>query len=130
MENYWVPSVVESALFGTEIADEFYEVNIGGDIALMHGVMKHWFDLEEQNEGSAINHEFVNEHVNNYDDLKENVQSQSWDEIVQSSGIGKEQIIELSNSLAKAKTGVMVWALGLTMHKHATDNISQVSNLA
>ena len=130
MENYWVPSVVESALFGTEIADEFYEVNIGGDIALMHGVMKHWFDLEEQNEGSAVNHEFVNEHVNNYEDLKANVQSQSWDEIVQSSGVDKEQIIELSNSLAKAKTGVMVWALGLTMHKHATDNISQVSNLA
>lgn len=130
MENYWVPSVVESALFGTEIADEFYEVNIGGDIALMHGVMKHWFDLEEQNEGSAVNHEFVNEHVNNYEDLKENVQSQTWDEIVQSSGVEKESIIELSNSLAKAKTGVMVWALGLTMHKHATDNISQVSNLA
>lgn len=130
MENYWVPSVVESALFGTEIADEFYEVNIGGDIALMHGVMKHWFDLEEQNEGSAINHEFVNEHVNNYEDLKKNVQAQGWDEIVKSSGIDKERIIELSNSLAKAKTGVMVWALGLTMHKHATDNISQVSNLA
>ena len=130
MENYWVPSVVESALFGTELADEFYEVNIGGDIALMHGVMKHWFDLEEQNEGAAINHEFVNEHVNHYEDLKENVQSQSWDEIVQSSGIDKERIIELSNSLAEAKTGVMVWALGLTMHKHATDNISQVSNLA
>lgn len=130
MENYWVPSVVESALFGTELADEFYEVNIGGDIALMHGVMKHWFDLEEQNEGSAVNHEFVNEHVNNYEELKENVQSQSWDEIIKSSGIDKERIIELSNSLAKAKTGVMVWALGLTMHKHATDNISQVSNLA
>ncbi len=130
MENYWVPSVVESALFGTELADEFYEVNIGGDIALMHGVMKHWFDLEEQNEGSAVNHEFVNEHVNNYEELKENVQSQSWEEIIKSSGIDKERIIELSNSLAKAKTGVMVWALGLTMHKHATDNISQVSNLA
>ncbi len=47
MENYWVPSVTESALFGTKIADDFYEVNIGGDIAMMHGVMKHWFKMEE-----------------------------------------------------------------------------------
>lgn len=130
MENYWVPSVVESALFGTEIADEFYEVNIGGDIALMHGVMKHWFDLEAQNPGAAINHEFVKEHVNNYEEMKENAISQSWDEIVDSSGVSKESIIELANTLAKAKNGVMVWALGLTMHKHATDNISQVANLA
>src|SRR5699024_12222481 len=42
----------------------------------------------------------------------------------------KERIIELSNMLAQSKNGVMVWALGLTMHKHATDNISQVANLA
>src|SRR5699024_8316781 len=105
-------------------------VNMGGDIALMHGVMKHWFDLEAEIPGSAINHEFVKEHVNNYEDLKANVQAQSWDEIVASSGISKERIIELSNILAKSKNGVMVWALGLTMHKHATDNISQVCNLA
>src|SRR5699024_8370711 len=104
--------------------------NIGGDIALMHGVMKHWFDLEAKRPGSAINHEFVKEHVNNYEDLKANVQAQSWDEIVASSGISKERIIELSNIVAKSKNGVMVWALGLTMHKHATDNISQVWNLA
>ena len=77
-----------------------------------------------------MNHDFVKEHVNNYEDLKANVQSQNWDDIVQSSGVSKDKIIELSNSLAKAKNGVMVWALGLTMHKHATDNISQVANLA
>src|SRR5699024_5995621 len=118
MENYWVPSVVESALFGTEIADDFFEVNIGGDIALMHGVMKHWFDLEAKRPGSAINHEFVKEHVNNYEDLKANVQAQSWDEIVASSGISKERIIELSNILSNTKNGFIVWYLGLTIHTH------------
>src|SRR5699024_9939062 len=50
LEDYWIPSVTESALFGTKIADDFYEVNIGGDIALMHGIMKHWFEMEELQE--------------------------------------------------------------------------------
>src|SRR5699024_7957846 len=130
LEDYWIPSVTESALFGTKIADDFYEVNIGGDIALMHGIMTHWFEMEEFQEGSAINHDFIKEHVNNYDELMENVKSQDWDELVESSGISKSDIIELSETLAKAKTGVMVWALGLTMHSHATDNISQVANVA
>src|SRR5699024_9494741 len=130
LEDYWIPSVTESALFGTKIADDFYEVNIGGDIALMHGIMKHWFEMEELQEGSAINHDFIKEHVNNYDELMENVKSQDWDELVESSGISKSDIIELSETLAKAKTGVMVWAHGLTMHSHATDNISQVANVA
>ena len=130
MEKYWVPSVTESALFGTKIADDFYEVNIGGDIAMMHGIMKYWFEMEAEAEGSAINHEFVHNHVNNFEELKETVSRQSWEEIEQSSGISRERIGELAGLMARSKNGVMVWALGLTMHKHATDNISQVCNLS
>ncbi len=130
MDKYWVPSNAESALFGTKVADDFYQVNIGGDIAFMHGIMKHWFDMEETQYGSAINHDFVQAHVNNYELLKSNVQAQSWDEIVKSSGIVKDRIIELSELLANSKNAVYAWALGLTMHSFATDNISQVANLA
>ncbi|KHF39323.1 FdhF/YdeP family oxidoreductase [Halalkalibacter okhensis] len=130
MDKYWVPSNAESALFGTKIADDFYQVNIGGDIAFMHGIMKHWFEMEEQAHGSAINHEFVQEHVNDYEELKAHVMTQSWDAIIKSAGITKERIIELSELLANSKNAVYAWALGLTMHAFASDNISQVANLA
>ncbi|NEY70891.1 FdhF/YdeP family oxidoreductase [Bacillus mesophilus] len=130
MDEYWIPSVAESALFGTKIADDFYQVNIGGDIAFMHGIMKHWFDMEEQEESSAIHHEFVNNHVNGYEELKQKVQEQSWEDIVSSSGVPRERIEELAQLLAHSKNAVYVWAMGLTMHSFATDNISQVCNLA
>ncbi|MFB1083042.1 FdhF/YdeP family oxidoreductase [Jeotgalibacillus sp. JSM ZJ347] len=130
MDNYWVPSNMESAMFGTKIADDFYQVNIGGDIAFMHGIMKHWFEMEQEKEGSAINHSFVQDHVNNYDELKQTVMDQSWEDIIDSSGVPKERIIELSTLLANSKNAVYAWALGLTMHSFATDNISQVANLA
>ncbi|TXC93059.1 FdhF/YdeP family oxidoreductase [Metabacillus litoralis] len=130
MDEYWIPSNMESALFGTKIADDFYQVNIGGDIAFMHGIMKHWFEMEEKSHGSAINHEFVQEHVNGYEELKATVEQQSWDEIIKSSGISQERIAELAILLANSKNAVFAWALGLTMHSFATDNISQVANLA
>lgn len=130
MENYWIPSNPESALFGTKLADDFYQVNIGGDIAFMHGIMKHWFDMESKQHGSAINHQFVQEHVNGYEELKAKVQEQTWEHIIESSGVTKERIIELAEILAKTKNAVFAWALGLTMHSFATDNISQVANLA
>ena len=41
LERYWVPSVLESALFGTKIADDFFQVNTGGDRAFIAGVIKH-----------------------------------------------------------------------------------------
>jgi molybdopterin-dependent oxidoreductase alpha subunit len=130
MDQYWIPSNPESALFGTKVADDFYQVNIGGDIAFMHGIMKHWFDMEKVKRGSAINHPFVHAHVNGYEELKNTVRKQSWDHIVESSGVTKERIIELAEILAKAKNAVFAWAMGLTMHSFATDNISQVANLA
>lgn len=130
MEGYWVPSIAESALFGTKIADDVYQVNIGGDIAFMNGIMKHWFEMEENMPGSAIDHDFVSKHANGYEDLKAHVQKQSWDQLEKSSGITKERMLEFAEVLANSKSGVFVWSMGLTQHRFGTDNISQVANLA
>ena len=40
MERYWVPSTAKSAVFGTEIADYWFPVAQGGDIAFLYGVLK------------------------------------------------------------------------------------------
>src|SRR5947207_10070430 len=40
MKRYWVPSTLGSALFGTEIADYWFPVSHGGDIAFLYGVLK------------------------------------------------------------------------------------------
>ncbi|AIE60144.1 FdhF/YdeP family oxidoreductase [Bacillus methanolicus] len=130
MENYWIPSIPESALFGTKIVDDVFQVNIGGDIAFMNGVMKHWFEMEEKAPGSAIDHRFVSEHTNGFEELKAHIQKQDWSLLEQSSGLSKERMFEFAKLLADAKTGVFVWSMGLTQHRFATDNISQVANLA
>ena len=130
MEKYWIPSIPESALFGTKIVDDTYQVNIGGDIAFMNGVMKTWFEMEEENRGSAINHDFVNKHTNGYMDLKRHIRKQKWEEIEKSSGLPKVRIIEFAKLLASSKSAVFIWSMGLTQHRFGTDNISQVANLA
>jgi molybdopterin-dependent oxidoreductase alpha subunit len=130
MDGYWIPSIAESALFGTKIADDFYQVNIGGDIALMHGIMKIWFDMEQEQPGSAIDHVFVKEHANGFEELRAKVIAQEWEQLEISSGLSRDRIGELAELLAKAKSAVFVWSMGLTQHRHATDNISQVANLA
>ncbi|MEJ8765543.1 FdhF/YdeP family oxidoreductase [Oceanobacillus sp. HCA-5259] len=130
MDEYWVPSIPESALFGTKIADDVYQVNIGGDIAFMHGIMKHWFEMEENVPGSALDHEFIAEHVNGLEELKQKVVAYDWETLEASSGITKERMLELAQLLAKSKSAVFVWSMGLTQHRFGTDNVSQVANLA
>src|SRR5699024_584850 len=46
------------------------------------------------------------------------------------SGSSEERMRELATLLAKSKSAVFVWSMGLTMHRFGTDNISQVANLA
>lgn len=130
MEKYWIPSNMESALFGTKLADDVYQVNIGGDIAFMHGIMKHWFEMEEVEPGSAIDQTFVQKHVNGLEALREKVVSYDWEILEKSSGLSKDRMGELATLLAKSKSAVFVWSMGLTQHRFGTDNVSQVANLA
>jgi len=130
MEGYWIPSIGESALFGTKLADDFYQVNIGGDIAFMHGVMKTWFEMEAAQPGSAIDHDFVKAHTNGFNDLRTHVERQEWDRLERSSGLSRERMREFAELLARSRSGVFVWSMGLTQHRFGTDNISQVANLA
>src|SRR6185369_8102559 len=44
MKRYWVPSTLGSALFGTDIADYWFPVSQGGDIAFLWGVLKILFE--------------------------------------------------------------------------------------
>jgi molybdopterin-dependent oxidoreductase alpha subunit len=130
MDQYWIPSIGESAIFGTKIADDFYQVNIGGDIAFMNGIMKHMFEMDEKNPGSAIDHKFVKEHTNGINELRSHVLKYDWETLEKSSGITRERMYEFAKMLAEAKSGVFVWSMGLTQHRFGTDNISQVANLA
>lgn len=130
MDQYWIPSIPESALFGTRLTDDFYQVNIGGDIAFMNGIMKIWFEMERQQPGSAIDHAFVKAHTNGFEELRSHVEKLQWDVLEKSAGVTRERMKELALLLARAKSAVFVWSMGLTQHRFGTDNISQVANLA
>src|SRR6185436_6830144 len=40
LEKYWIPSVARSALFGTSLADHWFDVHTGGDRAFLVGVLR------------------------------------------------------------------------------------------
>ena len=65
LERYWVPSNAESALFGTKMADEFFQVRIGGDIAFIAGVLK------ALARGRRARPGFIADHTTGWDELSE-----------------------------------------------------------
>src|SRR4029079_5688284 len=65
MERYWVPSNLESAVFGTKIADRFFQLNVGGGVPFLSGVLK---QLVESGGHDAA---FVERHTTGFGGLSE-----------------------------------------------------------
>src|SRR5206468_7659538 len=63
MKRYWVPSTLSSALFGTDIADYWFPVSQGGDIAFLAGVLKIMF------ERGWVDEKFIRENTGGFDEL-------------------------------------------------------------
>ena len=124
LERYWVPSVPKSALFGTRLADDFFLVHTGGDIAFINGVLKHLL----ANDG--IDWPFVRGHTAGFDDVVRILEGQSWEELERFSGVSRDEMRRFADLYASARTAVFVWSMGITQHRFGVENVKAIVNLA
>jgi molybdopterin-dependent oxidoreductase alpha subunit len=115
--------------FGTPLADLYLQVRIGGDQALLQGVMKALLAREEQVAGSALDRAFIADHTDGFEALAASLTGVEWDRVVAQSGIPREQIERLADLVAANDRIIACWAMGLTQHKHAVATIQDVVNL-
>ena len=122
--RYWVPSTPESALMGTKLMDEFYQIDTGGDIAFLNGVLKY---LIEQD---WVDHEFIERHTAGWDEVVAALAEQPWDLLEVSSGATRQRMRDLAESIHKARTGIFIWSMGITQHSFGVQNVRAIVNLA
>src|SRR3990170_968406 len=124
LERYWVPSVVSSALFGTKLMDDFFQVRVGGDIASINGVLKALI------EAGRLERNFIDKHTRGFDDLKAALEQQPWEMLEQRSGLSQEQMRRFAAIYGGAQSAVFVYSTGLTQHEFGVDNVKAIVNLA
>ncbi|MBC7475450.1 MAG: FdhF/YdeP family oxidoreductase, partial [Candidatus Sericytochromatia bacterium] len=122
--KFAVPSDVQSMLTGgSDIASEYIQPNISGDIALFKGIAKFIIESEQYD----LN--FIHNYTNNFSAYQEDIKNTSWNEIVNNSGISKEEIKKVADIYASAKNVVFSWAMGMTHHEHGVENVESIANL-
>ncbi|MBC8032154.1 MAG: FdhF/YdeP family oxidoreductase [Pyrinomonadaceae bacterium] len=114
---------------GTALADLFLQVRINGDVALLKGIMKAVFQAEEGSPGAVLDHEFIAGYTGGFDEFVAALKAVEWDEIVEQSGVSKEQIQEAADIFINSERTIFCWAMGLTQHKNAVANIQEIVNL-
>lgn len=123
MERYWVPSNVESALFGTKIAEHFYQISIGGDVAFLNGALKHMIGR------SLVDRAFIDDHTTGFESLTAGLETQSEEELSRRAGVPWSEIAAFGDMIGSAKTCVLVWSMGATQHAYGEDNVRAIVNL-
>ena len=124
LDRYWVPSNLESALFGTHIADDFFEVATGGDAAFLLGVLATLLRRGE------VDRDFLARHTTGWDQLEARLADADPDELAAMAGTTPDAIDRFADEYARASSAVLVWSMGITQHAHGTDNVRAIVALA
>jgi len=123
--RFKVPSDWRSMLLGNnQIATDYIQPNIGGDLALFKGIAKVLL------EKSHVDSEFIANYTHGFDVFSQDVKETPWKEIVEVSGIDQWQIEYLAGEYSKAENIVFSWAMGITHHEHGVENVESIVNLA
>ena len=121
--------VVQMATFGsTPIASEFVHIKIGGDLALLKGMMKVMFEREAAGE-DVLDQAFIAEHTAGLAALRADVLQHDWPELVAVSGISEEQIRRVADIYIRSKATIICYGMGLTQHQQGSRLLQQLAAL-
>jgi molybdopterin-dependent oxidoreductase alpha subunit len=109
--------------FSTPLADHYFQVRIGGDQALLKGIIKTLLVHD------AVDHRFIANKTDGFHELRTSLAEIRWETIVEASGIPRERIEALAELVAAHDRIIACWAMGLTQHKHAVATIQELVNV-
>jgi molybdopterin-dependent oxidoreductase alpha subunit len=125
------PQEVGPTLFGggTEIATVYLQPRPGSDVAVLKGIMKQVMEAERRDRGRVVDHGFIRAHCTGYEELVADLDATPWTQITEQSGLTQSEIRAASEVYIKSRATILCWAMGLTQHENAVDNIIACSNL-
>jgi molybdopterin-dependent oxidoreductase alpha subunit len=133
--NFSVPSDPWALFFGAEIASTYVQPHVGGDLALVYGMMKRLQELHAEQPRNAageavVDEAFLQQHCTGWNELAARLDALSWDEIVEKSGVSWNQIDDMTRQYAASQRAVFTWTMGVTHHLHGAATVQAIASLA
>jgi anaerobic selenocysteine-containing dehydrogenase len=122
LQKYWVPSVPESAVFGTRFADDWFGVDTGGDLAFLCGVLKALIagggvDATSSRAPRRASRPRRRRSRNDLGAARARKRT------------ARAEMERFARLLAGARNGIFVWSMGLTQHAHGVATIEALVNV-
>ena len=112
----------------TTLTDIWLQVRINEDVALLQAINK--MLLKRDSESNRIlDWDFIRDKTQGFESYKADMLSYDLGLLIKRSGVEREKIEHTVDVLAKHNRIIVCWAMGLTQHKNAIDNIREIVNL-
>jgi molybdopterin-dependent oxidoreductase alpha subunit len=134
LERFAAPQnpVELSTLSSTPIASAFHQVRVGGDVAVLKGMMKRVLerDADDLARGGAgkLDRAFIRDHTSGFEVLEADLKQTRWQDIEQKSGLTRAAIESAADVYVAAERVILCYGMGLTQHRNGTANIQQMTN--
>ncbi len=122
--RFRVPSDWRSMLFASEVADVYLQPHIGADVAVLKLLLKRIV------EGGHCDRTFLQDHVNGWLAIEEDLNCESEAALLQACGLQLAEVDAAAKLLVESRATIFAWAMGVTQHAHGVDNVQALINLA
>jgi molybdopterin-dependent oxidoreductase alpha subunit len=130
LKRYKNPQRVKGVIGrGTEMADQFVQIRLGGDMALLQALSKRVLAAEAAEPGTVLDHEFLREHTMGLEELTEHLAHLDEKAVLAATGLRTAEIDELAARYLAADKVIITWAMGLTQQKKGVATIKEIINL-
>jgi molybdopterin-dependent oxidoreductase alpha subunit len=120
-------------LSSTGIASEYCQVKVGGDVASLKGIMKLVLEAHDKalraGAEPVLDVDFIEQHTHGFSAFAEDLHRTDWNDILRTSGLSREQIEHVATIYMKAKAVIICYGMGITQHRHGSENVQQIANL-
>ena len=113
---------------GTDLADVYLQVKINQDVALLKLILKK-LQKREELQKNVFDWNFIEKYTFGVDNLLKDLHNYESSTLLELCGVKEYLIDEAVDLLANNNKIIICWAMGLTQHKNAVDNIKECVNL-
>jgi molybdopterin-dependent oxidoreductase alpha subunit len=113
----------------SQLTDLYLQIRINGDVPLLKAIMLMLLKEEEENPGKIFDNKFIKNNTSGFENFIEELRKQDLDSLIKNCGASLSEIQKAVELIINSKKIIYCWAMGLTQHKNAVDNIAEIINL-
>ena len=117
----------------TRLASAYHQVKVGGDLPMLRGIMKALLAADAQDLAAGgsglLDRAFIAEHTVGIEALRAEIAVQAWDALEQGRGLRRAAMESMAQVYATARNVIICYGMGITQHRHGTQNVQQIANL-